>query len=103
MYQKPKDTTKDVCLRKIFKNIKLIKPLDLTMGKKRDTFTTTTEMESENKNIGNLTGQANLDKKLKKERGGKREGDLRAVSTKCSEGALLKHINYNKPEAIREI
>ena len=41
------------------------------MGKKRDTFTTTTEMESENKNIGNLTGQANLDKKLKKERGGK--------------------------------
>ena len=35
----------------------------------------TTEMESENKNIGNLTGQANLDKKLKKERGGKREGE----------------------------
>ena len=73
MYQKPKDTTKDVCLRKIFKNIKLIKPLDLTMGKKRDTFTTTTEMESENKNIGNLTGQANLDKKLKKERAGGKE------------------------------
>ena len=43
------------------------------MGKKRDTFTTTTEMESENKNIGNFTGQANLDKKLKKERAGGKE------------------------------
>lgn len=90
MYQKPKDTTKDVCLRKIFKNIKLIKPLDLTMGKKRDTFTTTTEMESENKNIGNLTGQANLDKKLKKERGGKKRRRLKSRINQMQRGGLAQ-------------
>ena len=72
------------------------------MKEKRHTFTTTTEMESENENIGNFTRQANLDKKLKKERGEKREGDLRAISTKCSEGVLFKPINLNKPESIRK-
>ena len=91
---------KTVCLRKIFKNIKLIKPLDLTMGKNRDTFTTTTEMESGKREYRKFHCKQTWTKNWKN-KGGKREGDSRAVSTKCR--ALLKQSNYNKPEAIREM